>query len=53
MELFELHQRFKGHILNELRVPLQERRLQKQPAEVFCKKGILEDLAQIRGKHLC
>ena len=53
MGLFELHQRFKGHILNELRVPFQERHLQKQPAEVFCKKGILENLAHIGGKHLC
>ena len=27
--------------------------LQKQPPEVFCKKGILRNFAKFTGKHLC
>ena len=26
---------------------------QKQPPEVFCKKGVLENFANFKGKHLC
>ena len=26
---------------------------QKQPPEVFCKKGVLEIFAKFTGKHLC
>ena len=28
-------------------------RVQKQPPEVFCKKGVLRNLAKFTGKHLC
>ena len=27
--------------------------LQKQPPEVFCKKGVLRNFAKFKGKHLC
>ena len=27
--------------------------LQKQPPEVFCKKGVLKIFAKFTGKHLC
>ena len=27
--------------------------IQKQPPEVFCKKGVLTDFAKFTGKHLC
>ena len=27
--------------------------LQKQPPEVFCKKGVLKNFANFTGKHLC
>ena len=26
---------------------------QKQPPEVFCKKGVLRNVAKFTGKHLC
>ena len=26
---------------------------QKQPPDVFCKKGVLRNLAKFKGKHLC
>ena len=26
---------------------------QKQPPEVFCKKGVLRNFAKFTGKHLC
>ena len=26
---------------------------QKQPPEVFCKKGVLKNFAKLTGKHLC
>ena len=26
---------------------------QKQPPEVFCKKGVLENFTKFTGKHLC
>ena len=26
---------------------------QKQPPEVFCKKGVLKNFAKFKGKHLC
>ena len=27
--------------------------IQKQPPEVFCKKGVLRNFAKFTGKHLC
>ena len=27
--------------------------VQKQPPEVFCKKGVLRNFAKFTGKHLC
>ena len=27
--------------------------IQKQPLEVFCKKGVLKNFAKLTGKHLC
>ena len=27
--------------------------LQKQPPDVFCKKGVLRNFAKFTGKHLC
>ena len=27
--------------------------MQKQPPEVFCKKGFLRNFAKFKGKHLC
>ena len=26
---------------------------QKQPSEVFCKKGVLRNFVKFTGKHLC
>ena len=45
-----------GHyvIFNVLCVMLvQYYKLQKQPPEVFCKKGVLRNFAKFTGKHLC
>ena len=36
------------------KAPVQSsNRPQKQPSEVFCKKGVLKNFAIFRGKHLC
>ena len=34
-------------------MPLSDCKLQKQPPEVFCKKGVPRNLAKFLGKHLC
>ena len=36
-----------------LRISRATYKIQKQPPEVFCKKGVLRNLAKFTGKHLC
>ena len=36
-----------------LRMSPIEKKSQKQPPEVFCKKGVLGTFAKFTGKHLC
>ena len=47
-----LNVRFKQHLSIEP-VHLYSVSRQKQPAEVFYKKGVLENFAIFTGKHLC
>ena len=46
-------------MLNDQNIPLPDKPqrspgfVQKQPPEVFCKKGVVKNFANFTGKHLC
>ena len=51
MVLFEIHQRFKGHFLNELRVSFKKV-LIFHLKSLFSKKTVLKNLLKFTGKNL-
>ena len=39
--------------MTKLQTTATAEQLQKQPPEVFCKKGVLRNFTKFTGKHLC